>query len=277
MALLIHSPYHVTGFWYPVYSSDLLRTGSVGVGICIEPGVLIRVEKGRGLFINGEKIDFKNTRELVESIRLNVKSKFHLGQGFAMSAIITLSASLANSLMVNESIYEAIIKAHKIEAENGTGLGDVMALFIGGGMIVRERPGPPSIGYAYPIKVDNKFSLLISSMGEMPTQRVLMEKHEELVKYGKQAMEAFLTSPSVEEFFLLAKEFTKKVGMLDHEIEEKLNKAGIEYYYKKKGALIMLVNKGEEEGALKMLKGLGIEAENFNFCSKGISVRLIED
>ena len=100
------APGHISGFFEPVYSPDLSRTGSRGAGINVSLGAVSEVFVSAStlqsfeVFVNNKRSDDNVTRLSLKylfgdnPVKVVVKTKLDLplGQGFGMSAAGALSA-----------------------------------------------------------------------------------------------------------------------------------------------------------------------------------------
>lgn len=132
MPLLI--PHHVTGFWLPHYAEDPLATGSTGAGLLLDYAVVNFAD--RGVYYNGEFLG--------EWPGVETSSPYPLGYGYAGSAVV----NIAKYVRLRGLSLEAFQMAHAAEVTAGTGLGDILAIYTGGCLVVRTRSGAPGVGEA---------------------------------------------------------------------------------------------------------------------------------
>ena len=115
--------------------------GSYGVGFTLNEGVVADAERAKRniVFLNNKSINFPAVISVIkritkEKIRVNIESKLPLGCGFGLSGASALATAYAiNDLLnLNKTHKELGIIAHTADAENKTGLGDVVNQFYGG-------------------------------------------------------------------------------------------------------------------------------------------------
>src|SRR3989338_8875486 len=126
--------------------------GSSGVGFTVNEGVVVSVkatnnEKNIIKFSN-KKIIFPTVESIIkklnknnENFEINIESKLPLGCGFGLSGASALATAYALNKLLNlkKNQKELAIIAHTAEAENKTGLGDVVNQFYGG-FCVKSKP-----------------------------------------------------------------------------------------------------------------------------------------
>ena len=115
--------------------------GSYGFGFTLNEGVIARVLKAKRneAVFNGVSIRFPAVISVIskltrEKIRVYIESKLPLGCGFGLSGASALATAYAinDLLKLKKSNKELGIVAHTADAENQTGLGDVVNQFYGG-------------------------------------------------------------------------------------------------------------------------------------------------
>ena len=115
--------------------------GSYGVGFTLNEGVIaeVSVAKRNEIIYNNMPINFPTVINVIkkltkEKIRVCIKSKLPLGCGFGLSGASALAAAYAvnDLLKLKKTKKELAITAHTAEAENKSGLGDVVNQYVGG-------------------------------------------------------------------------------------------------------------------------------------------------
>jgi len=115
--------------------------GSYGVGFTLNEGVVIKVSRSKRnkIFFNNKPINFPAVKSAAKkltngNLKINIKSKLPLGCGFGLSGASALAAAYAiNKLLNLKKAKKALgIIAHTADAENRTGLGDVVNQYYGG-------------------------------------------------------------------------------------------------------------------------------------------------
>ncbi len=239
-------PVHVTGFFKPHYSGDPTTTGSVGAGLLLTPGIRFRFRRGSGdVLFNGEMCNIRPARHLSAKLRETSVEIFTLlrpGVGYAISAAATLAVALSYAWLTDRSEMKLAMEAHISEVEHRTGLGDVLSIFEGRGLVVREKAGGPGVGKVKNFLKPINMTVVTSDLGSMETEAMLSAFDYRIKKYGETAMQIFNSQLSLEGFLEAAKWFSEKVGFLTAEIKELLRPIKhmiIGFYVKKKVLLVM--------------------------------------
>ncbi len=200
---MIEVPLHVTGFWMPVYTKAIRTTGSLGVGITLSPGVVCR--KG--------KLNYKIPTTVYVSKKVGeatCKIPAPIGYGFGVSAALALGISL-----VHTDPLKAASIAHEAEVLNKTGLGDVMSEFIGRGVVVRLKPGPPWVGKAEWIEVPRSVCILTRTVkGFRDTPTMLNALRGKLHQAFKEAWRTFERGWDFYSFVEASELFSLITGMM---------------------------------------------------------------
>jgi len=266
-------PLHVTAMWLPVYTDDPLTTGSIGVGVLLKPGAVVEVEVG-----NGKRGPIPHISAVLKMLGLSasvrVSAPVPLGAGYGLSAAYTLGAALGASALAGRPLLEAAQAAHVVEVEVGTGLGDVIAEFYGGGIEVRVKPGAPGIGVVDKVPHPRGVVALAHTFGAEETSLMLMRLREVLRGACARLVEKFLEAPTYEAFLELSTEFSRTVGFLTRDIEGRVVpcKRWAEGYYAKKGVLLVLVDADVAEEARHCLHREGIDTRLFQISHAGTVV-----
>lgn len=115
--------------------------GSYGIGFTINEGVVVEADEAKKntVLFNGKKISFPAVESVInrltkEKIRVHIRTKLPLGCGFGLSGASALATaySLNDLLKLGKTKKELAIVAHTADAENKTGLGDVVNQYYGG-------------------------------------------------------------------------------------------------------------------------------------------------
>ncbi len=178
----VHCPAHIT-LLFSIHDADsrLSHQGSRGAGFCVEAGVNVvaeiseRSSQGESGDVSGrvnvwdrdeslvdreEELSchsmyhdiaehFRNSGSIDESeaVDLDIRLELPRSQGFGMSAAGVLAAAEAYSrvLGIDDSALAPGL-AHRIERRRSTGLGDVLAMSVGGVELRLEPGAPPEPG-----------------------------------------------------------------------------------------------------------------------------------
>lgn len=228
----LYIPHHVTGFWIPVYTDNPLTTGSLGVGVLVG-GAIASYEPG-GVWYNDTLLE--------GGLGVRISSQFPLGYGYAASAVVSIAKAVGELGLS----HEAFARAHVEEVTRRTGLGDVLAIYTGGCLVVRVRPGAPGVGEAYSLPCPAVFVVTVDLM-RVDTGVMLQTRHEAIVRAGGEAYKTFMKNPSFQTFLHLATDFSKRVGFLDEQVEALGRQRGVLGLFVKKGVAAVFV---EREWAL---------------------------
>jgi len=265
------APGHISGFFEPIYTQDITRTGSRGAGINISLGSVSQViaenssKQELEIYVNNRKSTAPVIRLALKyllgesPIKVVVKTKFELplGQGFGMSAAGALSATYSLAKILGVSTNDALKASHFAEVKLKTGLGDVMASCFGG-VEIRKSAGLPPWGIIE--HIPGKGDLVLCVIGKkLDTKKILedSEKANKIIDYGKYCTKRLLEKPSVENLFSLSQIFTKNTKLANERVLEAIevaNKFGL-------ASMCMLGNSifamGKTEDLCNVLSSLG--------------------
>ncbi len=233
------APGHISGFFEPVYKTDLAHTGSRGAGINVSLGAFSEVYAENStiqdfdVFVNNKRSNAPVTKLALKfllgnsPVRIIVKTTLTLPvkQGFGMSAASALSATYAVSKITNISKEEAMKASHFAEVTLRTGLGDVLASCFGG-IEIRKSPGLPPWGIIE--HIPGNYDVVLCIIGKkLETKKILNDsnKSNRIVNYGKLCTKKILEKPSIENLFYLSKMFAEKTGLVDSFVLKAINEA----------------------------------------------------
>ena len=228
------APGHISGFFEPIYTQDITRTGSRGAGINISLGSISHVvaenssKQDLEIYINNKKSIAPVIRLALKyllgknPIKVVVKTKFELpmGQGFGMSAAGALSATYSLAKIMGVSTIDALKASHFAEVKLKTGLGDVMASCFGG-IEIRKSAGLPPWGIIE--HIPGKGDLVLCIIGKkLDTKKILEDskKANKIIDYGKYCTKRLIEKPSVENLFSLSQIFTKNTNLANERVLE---------------------------------------------------------
>ncbi|KAA0009856.1 MAG: GHMP kinase [Thermoplasmata archaeon] len=229
MKTIAFAPSHITGFFEICYHDDYKKAGSRGAGINISLGSYAEVgKKGNSIFLEGNigkgEVTLKALQNLgLAGINVKIKNELPLSQGFGVSASSTLATLLAVCHMFNLPEKKAVEASHLAEVEMKTGLGDVVASYIGG-IEIRKEPGIEGKIE----KIECRKKLIVAIVGKkIETKNIL--KNEKMVERindtGKVCLKEFLKDKSLENFFDLSLKFSFETGIADKNMQRILNEA----------------------------------------------------
>ncbi|AFA38147.1 putative archaeal kinase (sugar kinase superfamily) [Pyrobaculum oguniense TE7] len=235
-------PHHVTGFWTPVYSESELTTGSIGAGILLG---------GALAFYHGDYVSY-NGAMLEVGVGARIASPFPLGYGYAGSAVVSIAKAVAEAGLGRE----AFVKAHVEEVLRGTGLGDVLAIYTGGCLVVRTRPGAPGVGEAFSLPCPGLIVVAVDLRRE-DTSEMLKMRRDAILEAGGEAVRGFMRNPSFESFLEHAYLFSKRVGFLSGGLADLRRLPGVVGLYAKKGVLLIFVERDKARDVAEAVRGFG--------------------
>jgi len=226
------APGHISGFFEPIYSQDINRTGSRGAGINITFGSVSEVicesstTQNFNIYVNNRKSSAPVIRLALKyllgnsPVKVVVKNKNELpvGQGFGMSAAGALSATYALAKILKISSNDALRASHFAEVQLKTGLGDAIASSFGG-IEIRKSAGLPPWGIIEHIPGQGELVLCVVGK-KFETKNILEDtnKAAKIVDYGKYCTKKILEKPSVENLFTLSKAFTENTNLADEKV-----------------------------------------------------------
>ena len=254
----IEVPLHLTGFFYPIYTSDPHTTGSIGAGVVITPGLVCNIRRDhRGITFNGVALKAGPAIELYKNLRqplgIELQGDCAPGAGYAFSAASALAAGSALVASGMATPLEVARMAHVIEVQHGTGLGDVLAIWEGGGLTIRTRAGGPGVGSAESVGAEEKVVVLTTELGTMSTRQFLSDHLDRIMSLGRRLYERFIADPSLSLFLELSESFSRELGLVDEKILDVVRRLSprILGWYVKKRVLVVVA---EQEWAVDVAK-----------------------
>jgi pantoate kinase len=228
--------------------TDYFRMGAVGGGFGLQKGTYTKVKvehtqkNSLTVSINGETVEAKTTRRVVETLLSKSAEKFHVevehkievpvGMGFGTSAGGALTTGLALREAASLALtYNQIGQvAHVAEIECQTGLGTVSSLNFGGGLILVTKPGAPGICQTDRIPISPRYVVVVGYSKTLIPKKPFFtspEKKMEINVIGKRTLKAILAQPSLENFLAQCWSFTQNAGFATPTIA-RLVKAAVE-------------------------------------------------
>ncbi len=220
------SPGHITGFFEICDTpSHPCEKGSRGAGINLSLGAFSTVQitesdkKRIDIILNGRQSPARVTRQAVQ--HLIGKHKIHVvarvetqlppGQGFGMSAAGSLATTMALSHLLHLSRKRAVEAAHRAEIDLKTGLGDVVAMSVGG-IEIRVTPGLEGTIK----KIPGNGTLVLAILGPRIWTRDILSNHalrKQICIQGKKCTRELLVDPVLPRFFQLSYRFVEKTHL----------------------------------------------------------------
>ena len=222
------SPGHITGVAKRAFvpGRHLLHHGSEGAGFSIDRGVTTTASilddrsSGYQISINGMTAVNAEVSQLVLQqylkffrrpyyikIEHDVEIPIGFGLGSSGAAALSLSYALNEAAKVGLSAQEAAQIAHWAEIVCGTGLGTVIAEYVGG-FETRTLAGAPGIGIIRKIELKG-YKVIIFCMGSISTKLVLRGNSN--IRNGWQDNPQHTVS--IKDFMTMSYEFVSKIGL----------------------------------------------------------------
>jgi len=229
-----YSPSHITGFFSVDYDLNPKKKGALGAGIMLKDGCITKAEKNDDgdvrIYINGREDDARTSRYVASRILeknegVTISSNFDvpIKGGFGTSAAGALSTALAlNDLYSKYLTFNRLSEiAHVAEVVNKTGLGDVDAISVGGGLVIRKKGGSVNYG-SFDIIPAGETKVGYIFLKEMCTKDVLKDKKimSMINQTGREKMKHLLKRPTLENFMKLSCEFSCEIGLADGKIKD---------------------------------------------------------
>lgn len=195
-------PGHVTGL-FAIHdgSTNPLSRGSRGAGWSLQKGAYATVERAQEnrITIDGRPAEAPVTAHGLslltpQPLAVDLRLELPAGQGFGMSGAGTLAACLAATDLLGLEPERALECAHTAEVEHGTGLGDVVGAWFGGGE-VRIKPGCPPKGWAMQVPAPEGTEFLFCVLGASIPTRSIISQHdwkEKTRRYGDPGVDVIL-------------------------------------------------------------------------------------
>ncbi len=233
------SPAHITCFFRPVGSDDILSKGSRGAGIRLSKGTTVHISEISGrtkVTLNGHSQKAPITEHVLRNMSpdrnfdVTVECDLPLGQGFGMSASGAVAAALCLSEMTGKSRQDAFEAAHRAEVECGGGLGDVAGIMCDCHQPIRIREGIPPAGSIIDGGIAFESLSLVIIGDELRTSSVLNDPGtvSRICEAGDRAMFDYLSDTTRNSLFRISNRFSKESGVISDDIESMTFKLGAE-------------------------------------------------
>ncbi|NAY90022.1 MAG: hypothetical protein GU347_04855 [Desulfurococcales archaeon] len=260
--ICIELPHHISAFWLPVNSRNPLKKGSIGAGFLVTPRSVACYPAEKFPFkIKPRQLNIIDRILNVDRIPFKYKDPLPPAVGYSVSATLSLSYSFVSYVHLGKSftLGEVCRLSHIAEVKSNTGLGDISAICGGKGVVIRLFPGAPGFSVVDSLVTDvKKFAIVTSVLRRMKTKDMLRAYKGSLEIEGTKAFYDFLEDSSVEHLVQIAKEFSKRVGMMSEEIDDRLSGllkgTGALGYFVKKGIIVVLTPVEEKKEIYAKLK-----------------------
>ncbi|MDR2866270.1 MAG: pantothenate kinase [Methanomassiliicoccaceae archaeon] len=226
-------PGHITCFFSPVRTDDVMTTGSLGAGIRLDKGVNVTLEERRDkrmeATINGKECDAAISKDTVRSLApgrgfdMTIECELPISQGMGTSAAGAIAAGLCVTEMLGTEEHDAYVAAHIAEVRNGGGLGDVAGI-MGGRQAVRVRAGIQPHGRV--IDTGIGMNITVAVLGDkMMTKDVLSDpaSMERIKAEGVRCVNEYMNSQTEKMLYRLSSGFTDSSGLATKEVRHALS------------------------------------------------------
>jgi len=274
------SPGHITGFFEIPHGSysHFLQKGSKGAGFSIDRGIATtayvyeNAKTDYRISINGIQTENAEVSSWVveEYLKLanrpyfvNVDHDVGIPVGFGLgssgAAALSLSYALNEALDIGLSRTGAAQIAHHAEIACKTGLGTVIAEFVGG-FEIRTGAGAPGIGSVTKIDLEN-YKAVVLCLAPISTKSFLTSRMDEINGLGGMMLSKLSVSRSVDNFLAMSREFAGTLGLTEDRCKEPmaaLKSRGIESSVALLGQTVFtLVPRAMAKEARDAIKGFG--------------------
>ncbi|MEM1508385.1 MAG: hypothetical protein QXY49_03610 [Thermofilaceae archaeon] len=245
-AVKAYSPAGLSGI-FSAYTDPLdpYCKGARGAGIVLTKGVevIVEIEEGKkwslDTYLNGSKVELGLAKRILQRVlekgkvegnyRVTVKQyvKVPIGGGLGTSGACALAMAIAlgKALNVKMSYYELAREAHVAEIEEGTGLGTISGLVVGGVVVVRE-PGAPGFDKVDRILVDPGLKVVIGFFSSIDKRVALSKTNINKVnELGQKLVSKLVDNPTLENFINCCRIFTEQAGFVTERVRDAIIKA----------------------------------------------------
>ena len=233
------SPGHITGIVIkPAETRDYLHAGSKGAGFSIDRGIVTVIEvfehqtPNYQISINGKVVDANVSKWIVENYLsfvhrpyyINIKHETNIPIGFGLGSsgagALSLSYALNEALDTKLSKYKVAQIAHHAEISCKTGLGTVIAEFLGG-FEIRTGIGAPGVGFIE--KIDLKDYKVVALCIAPLSTKLFLGDHVSLAnRLGEKMLERLKVSRDIDEFLSMSYQFADNLGLTQRKCKEPL-------------------------------------------------------
>ncbi|MDR1404348.1 MAG: pantothenate kinase [Candidatus Methanoplasma sp.] len=276
-------PAHITCFFDPVRSHDILRSGSKGAGIRLRNGTTVHTDEIIGstrVMINGVEDTAEVTRHVLSilapgrNFEVDVHCDLPMGQGFGMSASGAVAAALCAAETAGESRAAAFSAAHSAEVICGGGLGDVAGLMHEGDVPLRVTEGLPPAGEIIDTGLEFRNMTLAVLGPKISTGEVLRDENrlKRISAAGSTAMHDFRNGMAKGLLFGVSNRFSSDAGLRVSAVSDAIRLLecnGIS------SAMCMLGNSIFIDAPVKEAKEILGNAETYSTASTGEPARII--
>ncbi len=239
------SPAGISGlFSAHVEPPDPYRKGARGAGLALASGVSVTVEVEESeraeleCYLNGRRAELGLARRVFERIarRFGLSAPYRVvvrqevgvpmgGLGSSGASALATALALGRALGLSASYIELAREAHVAEIEEGTGLGTVSGLVVGGAVAV-VRPGAPGYDSVVRLVADPDVRVVVGFFAPISKRdalsRVDLARVNEL---GMRALADLLREPTLERFLESSKRFAARAGFMTERVRRAVEAA----------------------------------------------------
>ena len=227
-------PGHLTCFFRPVLTADVMSTGSEGVGIKLSRGTVVHVDErtdgSMKVTMDGASSEAKVTVRTVRTLcddrgfDITVENQLPVSQGFGMSAAGAIAAGLCVCDIIDCDGNEAYRAAHMADIDELGGMGDVSALTAAGPISIRMKAGLPPRGEVVSKDFGDNLTLIVIG-GSLETKKILADGDavKRISSAGGAAMRTYLAEGRL---FGASRHFSSTAGLESPELRDALLKLG---------------------------------------------------
>ncbi|MGI0036736.1 MAG: pantoate kinase [Nitrososphaera sp.] len=226
------SPGHITGFFDIPPSTDdhFLNRGSRGAGFSVDRGITTSVQIYESARPSCQ-ISLNGVRSLDADVSMWVLEKYSeladkpyfakvdhevgipigYGLGSSGAAALSLSYALNRALGLGLSKSRAAQIAHQADITCKTGLGTVIAEYVGG-FEMRTGVGAPGVGEITTMDIHDH-SAVVLCLSPISTKAFLTNRMGEINGLGGKMLEKLSVTRNVEDFLRMSREFAETIGL----------------------------------------------------------------
>ena len=289
------SPGHITGFFEIPSNTDdhFMNRGSRGAGFSIDRGITTSVQiyesvrPSSQISLNGirvldadvsmwvlEKYSKLANRPYFAKVDHEVGTPVGFGLGSSGAAALSLSYALNKALGLGLSKPRAAQIAHQADIYCKTGLGTVIAEYVGG-FEMRTGAGAPGVGQITTMDLRDHVAVVLC-LSPISTKAFLTNRIDEINGLGGKMLEKLSATRNVEDFLKMSREFAETIGLTEgicREPLDALRARGIDGSVALFGETVFtLVSRNRSKEALDALKGFGGTAFTCRINSGGARV-----
>lgn len=216
-------PAHITCFFSPCDSADIMRKGSKGAGIRLDLGTTAEVEEKNGgrsdISIDGAVSEARIARHVLDalspdrSFSVSIENDLPIGQGFSTSASGAIATALCVCDIIGAERADAFRAAHAADIIGGGGLGDVSGLACEAHQPFRTEAGLDGRAVGTGVSFTG---MTVAVLGpELDTRRVLGDPlvSRRIHELGERSVSDYAEHPGREALISVSNAFSSGIGL----------------------------------------------------------------